>query len=110
MDTTIFFPAWRELIRYSAPGPEPTILRDDPEFRTILVGLEPGGRIPPHPERLALYHVLEGSGSMTVDGERYPLGAGATVIAPAGSSRGIEAETRLAFLAVRVGPEPNRAP
>lgn len=107
MDSTIFFPAWRELIHYSAPGPEPTILREDHEFRAILVGLEPGGRVPPHPERLALYHFLEGSGSMTVDGERYPLSAGATVIAPASSSRGIEAETRLAFVAVRVGPAPD---
>ncbi len=109
MDTTIFFPAWRELIRYSAPGPEPTILREDQGFRAILVGLEPGGRIPAHPERLALYHVLEGSGSMTVDADRYALGAGVTVIAPAASSRGIEAETRLAFIAVRVGPEPDPA-
>ncbi len=103
MDTTIFFPAWRDLIRYSGPGPEPTILHDEPGFRALLVGLEPGGRIPPHPERPAMYHVLEGSGSMTVDGERYPLTAGATVIAPAGSTRGIEAETRLAIIAVRIG-------
>lgn len=106
MDTTIFFPAWRDFIRYAGPGPEPTILHDDPGVRTILVGLEPGGRIPTHPERLAVYHFLEGSGSMTVDLERYPVTAGATVIAPAGSSRGIEAETRLAFIAVRVGSDP----
>ncbi|MEP7378762.1 MAG: cupin domain-containing protein [Chloroflexota bacterium] len=106
MDTTNYFPAWRERIRYTGPGPEPTILHDDPGARAILVGLEPGGRVPAHPERLGIYHILEGSGSMTVDGERYPLTAGATVIAPAGSTRGIEAETRLAFLAVRVGSEP----
>lgn len=110
MDTTIFFPGWRDLIRYAGPGPEPTILLDDPGARVIVVGLEPGGRIPPHAERLAIYHVLEGSGFMTVDDERYPLTTGATVIAPAGSSRGIEAEARLAFIAVRVGsePEPSR--
>jgi quercetin dioxygenase-like cupin family protein len=106
MDGTNYFPAWRERIRYAGPRPEPTILHDDPGVRTVLVGLEPGGRIPPHAERLAVYHFLEGSGSMTVDGERYPVTAGATVIAPAGSSRGIEAETRLAFIAVRVGSDP----
>jgi len=106
MDPTIFFPAWRDLVRYSGPGPDPAILHDDPGFRALVVGLEPGGRIPPHPERSAVYHVLEGTGFMTVDGERYPLTEGATVIAPAGSSRGIEAETRLAIIAVRVGPEP----
>ena len=105
MDATIFFPAWRDLIRYAGPGPEPKILYDNPIVRAILVGLEPGGRIPTHPERLAIYHFLDGSGSMTVDGERYPLAAGTTLITPAGSSRGIEAETRLAFIAVRIGSE-----
>jgi quercetin dioxygenase-like cupin family protein len=106
MDTTNYFPAWRERIRYAGPDPEPTVLHDDPGVRTILVGLEPEGRIPTHPERLAIYHFLEGSGSMTVSGERYLLTAGATVIAPAGSSRAIEAESRLAFLAVRAGFDP----
>jgi mannose-6-phosphate isomerase-like protein (cupin superfamily) len=55
------------------------------------------------------YHVLEGRGSMVVDDERFVLAAGATVIAPRGSRRGIEAETRLAFLAVRVGPDLDEA-
>jgi len=109
MTTSDFFPEWRELIRYSAPGPQPVLLRDDPGFRALLIGLEPGSGIPQHPGRQALYHVLEGSGAMTVDGERYPLRAGVTVIASEGSSRGIEAEARLAILAVRVGPEPDTA-
>ncbi len=110
MDASIYFPDWRELVRYSTTGPEMTILNEGRGHKALLAGLEAGGRIPLHPERLGLYHVLEGTGFMTVDGERYPLGAGVTVIAPAGSSRGIEAETRLAFLAVRVGPDPDSTP
>jgi hypothetical protein len=42
---------------------------------------------------------------MVVDASRFVLAAGTTVIAPRGSRRGIEALTRLAFLAVRVEPE-----
>jgi len=110
MDTSIYFPDWRGLIRYSATGPQPTILHEGRGFRALLAGLEPGGRIPSHPERLALYHILEGSGSMTLDGERYALSAGVTVIAPEGGSRGIEAETRLAFIAVRLEPELDSRP
>ncbi len=110
MDTSIYFPDWRGRIRYSKTGPEPTILHEGRGFRALLAGLEPGGRIPSHPEQLALYHILEGSGSMTVDAERYALSAGVTVIAPEGSSRGLEAETRLAFIAVRVEPGPGSAP
>jgi len=110
MDDSIYFPDWRRLVRYSTDGPEMTILNEGPGHKVLLAGLEAGGRIPPHPERLGLYHVLEGTGFMTVDGARYPLSPGVTVIAPAGSSRGIEAETRLAFMAVRVGPEPDSTP
>jgi mannose-6-phosphate isomerase-like protein (cupin superfamily) len=105
METTTFFPDWRKLVTFTAPRPEPTLLRDEDGFRVLLAGLEPGGAIPVHPERLAVYHVLEGRGSMVVDDERFVLAAGATVIAARGARRGIEAETRLAFLAVRVGPD-----
>ncbi len=110
MDDSIFFPDWRGLVRYSMAGPEMTTLRAGPGHKALVAGLEAGGRIPPHPERLGLYHVLDGSGFMTVDAARYPLSAGVTVIAPEGSTRGFEAETRLAFLAVRVGPDRDSTP
>ena len=110
MDSSIYFPDWRGLIRYATAGPEMTILNEGRGHKALLAGLEAGGRIPPHPELLGFYHVLEGTGSMTVDGARYPLSAGVTVIAPEGSARGFEAETRLAFVAVRVGPEPDSLP
>jgi quercetin dioxygenase-like cupin family protein len=105
METATFFPDWRDLVTFAAPRPEPTLLRDETDVRVLVAGLEPGGQIPAHPERLAVYHVLEGKGEMVVDDNRFVLAAGATVIAPRGSRRGIEAVTRLAFLAVRVGPD-----
>lgn len=110
MDDSIYFPDWRGLVRFSTTGPEITILGEGPGHRVLLAGLEAGGRIPAHPERLGVYHILDGTGSMTVDGERHPVAAGTTVVAPAGSSRGFEAQTRLVFLAVRVGPDPEPAP
>ena len=110
MDASIYFPDWRELIRYAPAGPQTTILNEGRGYKALLAGLEAGGRIPPHPERLGVDHVLEGTGSMVVDGVRYALSAGVTLIAPEGSSRGFEAETRLAFMAVRVGPEPGSTP
>ena len=100
------FPDWRDLVRYTAPGPQPTLLLDEPELRVLVAGLEPGARIPPHPGPTGVYHILDGEGEVQVDEERHPVKAGATVIAPKGSVRGIEAATRLAFLAVRIGAEP----
>ena len=49
-----------------------------------------------------MYYFLEGSGTMTADGERFEVGPGAIVLVPAGGQRGLEAETQLAFLATRI--------
>jgi quercetin dioxygenase-like cupin family protein len=104
MSETVF-PSWRDLVRYASPGPQPTLLCDEPDLRVLVAGLEPGGRIPPHPGPRAVYHFLEGEGVMVLDGRSHPVTAGVTVIAPAGSTRGIEAVSRLAFLGVRLGSE-----
>ena len=105
MTNDMFYSAWRELVRYGTPGPEPTLLRDEPELRVLIAGLEPGARIPPHPGPLGVYHILEGEGLVTIDDEEREVTAGMTAIAPAGAVRGISATTRLAFLAIRVGAE-----
>jgi quercetin dioxygenase-like cupin family protein len=104
-----YIPDWHEVVIYSAPGPTPRLLVDEPELRVLVAGLEPGGRIPPHPERRAVYHALDGEGFLFLDGVALPFREGAIVVAPEGSTRGIEAVTRLAFMAVRIGPEPAAA-
>jgi mannose-6-phosphate isomerase-like protein (cupin superfamily) len=105
MEPTNFSPDWRELVTYAAPRPQPAFLRDEEGLRVLVAGLEPGGQIPAHPERLAVYHFLEGTGSMMVGDAQFDVAAGATVVAPRGARRGVEAKTRLAFLAVRIGPD-----
>jgi quercetin dioxygenase-like cupin family protein len=105
MERADYFPDWRELVTFATPHPEPTLLRDESDLRVLVAGLEPGGTIPAHPERLAVYHILEGRGEMIVDDNRFRVSAGSIVVAPRGSRRGIEAVTRLAFLAIRVGSE-----
>lgn len=105
MEPRTFVPDWRQVVTYAGPLPQPTLLVDEEALRVLVAGLEPGAAIPAHPERSAVYHALDGDGTFLLDGERLPFTAGATVIAPRGSSRGIEATSRLAFLAVRMGPE-----
>ena len=105
MEPRVFVPDWHDVVTYSAPGPQPTLLRDEPGLRVLVAGLEPGAAIPAHPDRAAVSHALEGAGTLALDGGRLPFSAGAIVVAPSGASRGIEATSRLAFLAVRVGPE-----
>jgi quercetin dioxygenase-like cupin family protein len=100
---------WHDVVQYSSPGPTPHLLVDEPDLRVLVAGLEAGGRIPPHAERRSVYHALSGEGFVFLDGVALPFGEGAIVVAPDGSTRGIEAVTRLAFMAVRIGPEPNAA-
>jgi quercetin dioxygenase-like cupin family protein len=96
------YPNWKEKIVYGENGPEPQILMVDEKVKIVLAGLKPGQKIPNHPESQAMYHFLEGNGWMTVDNERIAVSAGGTVTMPAGTVRGMEAETQLAFIAVRI--------
>ena len=102
MTKTTLFPNWREKIVYSAEEPQPHILMTNDKVKVIVSGLEPAQKIPEHAENAAMYHFLEGSGWMIVDGERLAVSPGATVVMPDGAVRGMEAETRLAFLATRI--------
>ncbi len=97
------FPPWQEIVVYAPDGPKPQFLLDAEQFKVLMAGLEAGQQIPAHPEGLAMYHFLAGTGTMIVNGETLPVQAGDTVITPNGASRGIVAETKLAFLAAKPG-------
>ena len=94
---------WKERVVFSEDGPKPQVLEENSLYKVILAGLNPGQRIPVHPELGAVYYILQGTGWMTVDEERFPIEAGAVITMGNGAARGVEAKTPLAFLAVRTG-------
>ncbi len=98
----LFYPDWREVVAFSNQGPQPAVLIENDKFKSVIVGLEPGQKIPLHPEGAGVFQFLEGTGTMLVDDERFAVKPGAIVVAPDGAKRGVEAQTRLAFIAVRV--------
>jgi quercetin dioxygenase-like cupin family protein len=100
-EAPMLYPNWHDQVVYAPDGPRPQVLADVGHLKVIVAGLQPGQRIPEHPEAAAVYHFLDGRGWMQVDGERIAVQAGSTVITPAGACRGVEAETSLAFLAAR---------
>ena len=102
MQKATLFPNWRDEVVYSAEGPQPQILMENDDIRILVAGLEPGQKLAEHCETAAMYHFLEGTGWMLVDGERLEVGPGATVVMPGGTVRGMEAATRLTFLATRI--------
>ena len=102
MTLTTLYPDCQEKVVYSPEGPQPQVLMVSEKVKIIVAGLEAGQKIPEHAEMSAMYHFLEGNGWMLVYGERLAVVPGATVVMPEGTVRGMEAETRLAFLAVRI--------
>jgi quercetin dioxygenase-like cupin family protein len=102
MDQTLFFPNWRDKVIFSAGGPQPQVLHEDAKVKVVVVGLEPGGRIPLHAGSAGVYHFLEGAGQMAVSDEVFAVQTGATLLIPDGATRGLLAQTRLAFIAVRI--------
>lgn len=98
-----YFPDSLALARFGEAGPQPQFLLDSQRLKVLVAGLNPGQRIPPHAEALAVYHVLAGNGVMTIDGDSLPIGPGSTVIALDGATRGLVAETPLVFLAAKAG-------
>jgi quercetin dioxygenase-like cupin family protein len=102
MTEKLFYPDWKELVVFADQGMQPTILVETENYKSIVAGMEPGNSIPPHVEGPAVFHFLEGEGKMIVNENTFKVKAGASVIVPPGANRGITADTRLAFLAVRL--------
>ena len=101
----LLIPDWKDHVIFSPDGPKPQVLEENKLFKVILAGLETGQVIPEHPEQGAVYTILQGSGWMTVDGERFPIAAGAVISMGNGAARGMEAKTHLVFIAVRTGTQ-----
>jgi len=101
MQTTVI-QHWKDRVVFTEDGPQPQVLGEDGQLKVIVAGLEPGSRIPVHPEGRAMYHILEGTGWMTVDDQHFAISPGMIILTPDGAARGMEATTRLAFLATRV--------
>ncbi|MEW6401260.1 MAG: cupin domain-containing protein [Chloroflexota bacterium] len=100
-DTTsqIYFADTKSQAVFSAEGPKPQFLINMPNFKALVVGLEAGAQIPVHPGATAMYHFLEGEGLMTVGEEAFSIKAGVTIVVPSGERRGMNAKTRIVFLA-----------
>ena len=97
-----YIPDIKTEVIFSSEKVQPQILLTEGELKVLTVGLEAGQSIPLHPEGLAVYTFLKGRGVMIVDGERMAVKPGATIITPEGSKRGVEAESQMIFVGIRI--------
>ncbi len=98
MNEVQHYPAWDEIATYTDGAPSKQILVDTDTLKYVLVGLEAGVSIPPHPAKTTVFHVLGGSGWAVIDGEKTPIKAKETIVVPADTPRGLEADTRMTVL------------
>lgn len=73
-----------------------------------LLRMDAGAAVPAHRDPTEEYiHVLEGSGTMTIDGERYEVDAGTTVYMPADAEVSFQnGGAPMVAIQVFAGPEP----
>ncbi len=93
---------WQDFVVFGEDRPNPQTMIENNRVRVIVAGLKPGQRIPVHPEAAAVYHFLEGQGTMTVDDQTVPVQQGTVIVVDEGAQRGMLAETQLVFMAVRL--------
>ena len=97
----------QEKIVFSDDGPQPQSLFTKGQVKVIVVGLNAGQKIPVHPEGLSVFQFIEGRGIMIVDEERLSVAPGTLIVVEEGTPRGMEAETKLKFAAVRITELPH---
>ena len=86
------------------------MLHKSSELKTVLVALGAGQALPDHPGPAACFHILDGSGTVVVDGEETPVSAGATVIVPTGATRGVRTTSKIVFLGNLGDPDSEHGP
>ncbi|MCZ7362113.1 MAG: cupin domain-containing protein [Candidatus Methanoperedens sp.] len=77
------------------------ILRTD-WFNVVLVCLEAGQEIQPHPEPYAVvFHVIDGEGTITAGAERYDVKPNHMIFVPKDGVRGIAPRTRMSLVGIQ---------
>jgi quercetin dioxygenase-like cupin family protein len=97
-----YVPEVSENAVFLSENPQPQPIYAEGQIKILTTGLELGQKIPVHPEGLAVYIFLKGDGWMVVNDERLQVEPGSMVITLAGAQRGIEAKSRLIFMAIRI--------
>lgn len=98
----VVIPDWHEAVRFGDQRPQPNVLADTELQRVVLGALRAGQSIPTHADRGGTFVFLEGTGTFHVAGQDLPAVPGLVVQLADDTPRGVDAETDLVFLAVRV--------
>jgi len=92
-----------EQVSFSSKGFLAERLHRSSRMRVLVLGLNPGQRIPTHPDRVdTLFLFTEGSGKIIIGEEEHEVKAGSFASVNAGVPRGIEAGTKMVVLMINL--------
>jgi len=94
-----------KLIKFSPDQYTKHVFFETEKIKAQVVSLDAGQKIPPcRMERDVVFFIMEGKGKVIVDGEKKALEKFSWVYVPKEkNSRSIQAETRMAVLAMQIG-------
>lgn len=101
MEKTMRFIDVKGTARFSSDEPGKVFLHETEDYAALIVGLNPGQKIPPHGGARAIYYVVQGEGWLTLNDERREVRPGMVMVAQPGDQRGMEARTPMIVLASR---------
>ncbi len=79
---------------------QPQIVRNANGLKVPLICMEPGQFIPPHPGGTGVFYIMEGKGTMTIEGKEVAVSAGDMIFIEKGEARGIKAVEKLIAFAI----------
>ncbi|MBE0524328.1 MAG: cupin domain-containing protein [Methanosarcinales archaeon] len=92
----------KELVEYSTTAPVKKDILSTEWFNVVLVCLEEGQEIQPHPEPYSvLFQVIDGEGTITVGTEKYDVKPNHIIFVPKNGIRGIRPHTHMSLLGIR---------
>jgi len=90
------------LYEFSSEGRVKKDLLKTKGFNAVLVCMDAGQEIPPHPEPYeVLFVVIEGEGTITCGNDRYGVRPGSAVYVKKDEGRGIKCEKRMAVVGIQ---------
>jgi len=91
-----------ELAEFSKTESVRKILYETRAFNVVLVCLETGQEISPHPESYDVcFYVIDGEGTFTVGDRQIDLNKGSMIFAPENITRGMKSKERLTLLGIQ---------
>lgn len=87
--------------QFNADKVQPKVLYSSQNLRVFVVAMRAGQEVAPHPSTLAIFCILKGRGTFSIDDLNYPVQAGSLLVGADGTSRGLKCDEEIILVGAR---------